>query len=524
MAGGTSTRAIGTLVGMVLAALGACGDDDDDTGPGADAGVDAGGEGEGGDAGADAGGDAGPHGTLPWAACGDFECATLEVPRDHQDPAGPTVTLSLLRMRALSPARRIGAILFNPGGPGGPMVEYAPASFRALAQSAPDFAARFDLVAFDPRGIGQSTAVDCVDDADMDAFMGSELTPDDEAEWTATAEWLQTFTDGCVARSPDLVAWVDTESTARDMDLIRAAMGEEQVNYIGSSYGTVLGATYATLFPERVRAFVLDSPVAPAVDVREHQARQVAAYERELGRFFEDCGADAGCSFHGGEGADALGAAYDALALSLDGAPLPAAGDRTLSQGQFLGAVQGLLRGGLWDQLAAGLADAEAGDGTALLPIADGFFGRRADGTWQNFLEALVPILLDDLPCPAGYDLAAVRSDAAELAATAPRIGSFAGGLTSYCAFWDVQRAAPRTPLDASAAPPMLVLAGRHDPATPYDGVQPFLDALGNGSHLVTWEGNGHGIASRDLCTIATTLSFMLDPTAPIDHDTCPAE
>lgn len=506
--------AIGTLVS-------GCGDDDDDDGPGADAGTDAA---PGHDASVDAGRDAAPADggeddagggpALEWEACGiPFECATLVVPLDHTDPDGATIELALARVPAQSPPDRIGAVLVNPGGPGASAIQFLRGNAAALAQFAPDLARDFDVVAFDPRGMGDSTRMDCLDDDRMAVLATLDTVPDDEEENAALIAWAQELVAGCEARSPDLARHVDTESVARDMDLIREALGEETISYWGTSYGTVLGATYATLFPDRVRAFVLDSPVWPAADLPENQSHPIAAYEVELGRFMERCGARGQCTFHGGDGTAAVEAAYDAVRATLELGPIPA-GEDELTETLFLNAMTTLIRGGNWDGVEEGLVSAQAGDGTALAAVG-------ALATQSLPLESSLPVLLLDFGCPEGFDAAAAEAFLADARAASPRLGSASAPIAAACALWPLERPTPKTPIDASLAPPMLVMAGEHDPATPYAGVDPFMAALANESYLVTWQGNGHGIAFRNGCTIGGLVDFLLDPGRGPRNDLC---
>jgi pimeloyl-ACP methyl ester carboxylesterase len=504
----------------VTVALLGCGDDDDDDGAPPDAAVDAASDAAGQDGVGDGGADAGEPGSLEWTACDDLECASLDVPIDHRDPEGPTLSLSVIRRTASAPAERIGALVVNFAGESVPAARQM---FPMIALLAPDVADLFDLVAFDPRGWGGSAPIDCVDDDTMEALLASDLTPDDEADWTATMELLQALSDGCAARSADRIAFIDSESSARDMDLLRAAMGDEQVSFLGISYGTLLGAMYGTLFPERVRAFILDSPVAPAQSAVEFVVRQADASETELARFFAGCGADATCAFHGGEGETAVQDAFDALVAGAEEEPI-AAGDESLTASLVQAGTVAQLRNGDWEALGSALADAAAGDGAALFGPASAIFGRNGNGTWNNFLEVFEPAVILDLGCPDGYDLAAAQATAADLATHAPRVGAMAATASALCATWTLERPTARTPMDASEAPPMLVFAGRHDQSTPYEFVPSLMDALGNDSYLVTWEGTGHGVSNRTICTITATVEFVMDPATAPAVETCPAE
>lgn len=511
---------------VLLGAAGGCGDGDDDDGAPRDAGADAAPDAESStDAGPDAGRDGGGAGGLEWAPCeAPFECATLAVPMDHANPDGPTIGLSILRLPATDTVARIGPIFVNPGGGGGSAAWGARAVGQALLDLAPDFVAQFDIVGFDVPGAGDSAPIDCVDDDAMEELLAMDPTPDDDDEWSAEMAWFRAFAEGCEALSGDRLAYVDTESAAHDMELVREAMGDDQLNYLGISYGTLLGATYATLFPDRVRAFVLDSPVQPDLNLIDLGRRIADAAELELGRFFDDCGTDAGCEFHGGEGRAALEAAYDAILASLEPDGIPTDSGRALREVPFLAGVAGSLALGDWSAHAQRLAEAEAGDGTQLLAAEEALFGRHADGTYSSLFPSRTSIVMLDLGCPEGFDEAAARAELAELASSAPRVGVWSAFMPPFCPVWPVERPRPATPIDASAAPPMLVLAGLHDPATPFSFAQPFLDALGNGSYLVQYEGNGHGVAARGLCMVSAAIEFLLDPTQAPATESCPAQ
>ena len=237
---------------------------------------------------------------LDWGSCddpvtemADLQCASLEVPTDPAKPDGATTTLALARKQSTGGAKeRIGSLLLNPGGPGGSGLEFL--SNAALAFPT-DLTDRFDLVSFDPRGVGQSDPVLCLDDAAKDEQIAGDLTPDTPEE-RATATARETaLRDGCVTNNPDLATHMSTADVAADLDQIRAAVGDDKLNYLGFSYGTAIGAVYASLFPDRVRAMVLDGSVSPGATPEEEALVQATGFERALQRFVDACNANPKC-------------------------------------------------------------------------------------------------------------------------------------------------------------------------------------------------------------------------------------
>jgi pimeloyl-ACP methyl ester carboxylesterase len=478
------------------------------------------------DAGADArtggcGEDVEPPG-IAWEDCFDgYRCATIDVPLDHSDPEGATIGVRVLRSPAACPSMREGVLTFNLGGPGGLAIAAGVSILPTLQTIAPRLRRLFDVVFVDPRGIGESTPLDCVPDAWLDGVRTSvPLEPDTDDEWAALAAALDELAVGCEAAEPSgLLSHMSTEDVARDLDLVRERLGYETWDYIGVSYGTVLGATYATLFPDRIRAFVLDSSMILGADVFETYRAAEEAYDVELGRFFEACGADPTCAFHGGEGAEAVAAAYDALEATIAGGAL-SVGGRTLGTIDLAAAVSNTLRFAELESLEALLAAAEDGDGTMLAAQADVFFD-RGPGGYANAFEALVAVVQADNLCPEGLDLDALRARWTDAQTFAPRVGVLHHFLAAPCVQWRAPRSTPPLAISAPTAPPLLVLGGRHDPATPIARGEALRAALGNGSHFIAFEGAGHGYLSYSQCVRDAELGFLDDPTTPPGVTSC---
>jgi pimeloyl-ACP methyl ester carboxylesterase len=337
---------------------------------------------------------------LAWHPCEQapgFQCATAEVPRDYARPNGAKIELAVTRLPARDPARRIGSLFFNPGGPGAPVVEPLHLVGATLFAGLND---RFDLVGFDPRGVGQSRpAIDCRVNQETEGLYAQPYPRTETLDPADLFARQSRYIRRCLDLNPGILPYVGTANVARDMDALRAALGEERLNYLGYSYGTYLGAVYANLFPRRYRALVLDSALDAeqwANDPLELGLEQAAGFERALGRFFQACAADkAVCPFGGAD----PHAAFDALLERLDTTPIPAGGPHPEPvNGDDLraAALQVLYAKELWPILAVALSDAEAGDGTLIRLIVDLLYGRLPDGTYDPGQDRFFAVLAVD--------------------------------------------------------------------------------------------------------------------------------
>jgi pimeloyl-ACP methyl ester carboxylesterase len=471
---------------------------------------------------------------VAWQECGpNLDCATVEVPVVHADPDGPTTGLAVVRHRATDPAQRIGSLLTNPGGPGGPAAEGVRAIGTPMDPGvwSPELLARYDIVGMDPRGVGESGGIRCLSDADREAALAVDLDPTVTAglpreEVDAQARELA---EGCAAGvDAGLLANMATDDVARDMDLVRAALGEDRISYLGTSYGTLLGATYATLFPDRVRHMVLDAPVDPVLWQRDPLAATLAqggSGERNLDLWFATCRAEgASCPFGGGEPE----AAFDALIAQLEAAPLDVPAAPGLAAGRVDGAAAllaariSMFTRTLWPVLATGLVAAQNGDGSLLLALSQAL-AREPDGTPAGFLEANVAVNCLDRDVPS--DVAAHDRNAGELAAAAPRFGRLSGLVLLACADWPADNPDRFTgPLTGAGAPPILVVGGRVDAQTPYPWAEAMAGSLESGV-LLTRVGVGHGsYRTRGPCVDTAVDRYLVDGTVPAPGATCAQE
>ncbi len=455
--------------------------------------------------------------TLSWEECGSLWCSTLTVPVDYRDPGGETFELALNQRPADRPSGRIGPLVVNPGGPGAPgtdYVEQADFAFRDQLLS------RFDLIGFDPRGTGESGPVDCLSDDELADFLAADPDPDDAAEGRAYAATQEEFFDGCVQRSDSLIGHVTTAETARDIDVLRAALGRARLDYFGASYGTKLGATYADLFPEKVGHAVLDGAVDVTLSARELSLGQAGGFETALRAYVDNCTQVTDDCFLG-QSVDAGLSTITDLLDTIEAEPLPTSlGDRELTIGSaFYGLVAPLYNRDNWTLLSQGLGQALDGDGSTLLLLSDFYASREGDTYTDNSAEAIYAINCLDDPFSIGPD--EVPAQYADFERVSPTFGRvFAWGLVG-CRGIEVASTEPPHDLRAQGAPPILVTGTTRDPATPYEWAVGLADHLESGV-LLTRDGDGHtAYNSGNDCIDAAIEAYLLDDVVPDDGLEC---
>jgi pimeloyl-ACP methyl ester carboxylesterase len=451
-----------------------------------------------------------------WTDCGGgFTCAEIRVPRDYAAPSEGYLNISLIRSAAREPGERIGSLLVNPGGPGASGVEFV----RGGLISFPDeLRERFDIVGFDPRGVNSSTAIRCIDNLDGHAAL--DPSPDDAGEFTELVEAAEAYADACARRNDATLAYLSTDAVARDLDLLRAAVGDEGLTYLGFSYGTSIGSRYAELFPGKIRAMALDGAIDPSLDLETFRTDQAKAFEGALGRFLDDCASRATCPWYeGGQPAKA----FDALMASIDREPIPALrlrDPRLVGSGLAWSAVLAALYSeSYWPILAEALAQAKDGDGSLMLVISDPFRGRKANGSYSNLQDAYVANICLDYPAPT--DVSAYTGWAAGLEDSAPHFAEFVAYNDLICAFWAVPAQGRPQAVRADGAPPIVVVGTTGDPATPYHWATALATQLESGV-LVTNEGEGHTGYGESICVQEAIDAYLVDLTVPEDGLICP--
>ena len=451
---------------------------------------------------------------LAWRRCRGGECASLTVPLDYAHPdSGQTIKVALFRIRATNPRRRIGSLLVNPGGPGASGVAFARDSARDFPKQ---LRARFDIVGFDPRGTGRTIPVRC--EQNLDPVLHLDYSPDTSSERADLQAGLQQLAQSCAQRSGDILPYVSSASTARDMDRIRAAVGDTKLTYVGYSYGTYLGTLYAQLFPSKVRAMVLDGAVDPNLGRVEVTVDQARGFENDLQRFLDGCAQDRACPFYNGGDP---GAAYDQLAAQVDASPIPGGDGRTLGPGEFdYGVAQALYSGQAGDtELAQALRAAQRGDGGPMLALTDQYTDRQPDGTYSSELPGYWAISCLDGPDGGGPD--AYEAAEAQARAAAPRTGVSNLNDTLVCAYWPVPPVT-RAPVKVDGTPPILVIGTTGDPATPLAWAQALTMDLSRAVLLVA-EGSQHTSFALSLnrCVDAKAVTYLVDLVPPPNDTRC---
>lgn len=458
---------------------------------------------------------------LHWQACDSgFQCARLVVPFDYRRPSWRTFSLPVIMLPAKDPAKRIGSLVINPGGPGASGIEYA---LTSAAQFPAAIRARFSIVSFDPRGAGGSEpAVRCLTGPQLDRYFGTDDAPQTAAQLSAVVAENKLYASQCEKNAGALLPYVGTEDAARDMDVLRAALGDAKLTYLGKSYGTYLGTWYAQLFPGRVRALVLDGAINPDAPALPATATQAQGFQVALRSFATQCMSQPGCPLGQGANVSAGLARLQALVNKANQTPLANdLGDGRAADGALLvtGIAAGLYSKGYWPTLRSALTDAFGGDGTLLLELADLLTGRNANGTYSDMDDANTAINCLDRPWPR--NLPAWESAAASAAASAPIFGAADIWQSLACAYWPVP-AQPLPSFRAAGAPPILVVGTTRDPATPYRDAQALSKDLASGV-LLGWNGDGHtAYQSGSSCVDNAVNSYLISLSVPRSGTVCP--
>ena len=453
---------------------------------------------------------------LSWETCEANECTTLEVPISYEDLTLGTIKLAVERRKASGD--RIGSLVVNPGGPGAGGTYLAE---QADGYFAEPLLAAYDIVGFDPRGTGDSSPVDCLTDDELDAYIASDPDPDTPEEVAEGKDNAEEFWEGCEAKSGDVGAHVSTVEAARDMDVLRAALGEDQLDYLGFSYGTRLGATYAELYPDKTGRLVLDGAIDPSLTTLEGSLSQAAGFETALRSYIQDC-VDGGSCFLGGTVDDGLKTIKDLL-TEIDEKPLKTkdAEGRELTVGlAFYGLITPLYSEDNWSYLDQGLEEALDGNGDTLLLLSD-FYGSREGGKYtDNSLEAIGVInCLDD---PFSITADEVPDQFADFEKASPTFGKvFAWGLTACDGIPFTATDEPDLQIDGSGAAPIVVLGTTRDPATPYEEAVAMAEQLESGV-LVSRDGDGHTAYNQgNSCVDDAVHGYLIDGEVPKDGLEC---
>lgn len=454
-----------------------------------------------------------------WTDCGDgFECADVYAPLDWDSPEGDTITLRMVKHPATS-GSPIGSLFVNPGGPGASGVNFVRNALDAAA-GAP-LQKNFDVIGWDPRGVGASSPVSCLDASEMDEYLFGES--DSTAE-RGSDEWIEegiasskSFGAACSENTGELLAHVDTVSTVRDLDMLRQVVGDQQLNYLGYSYGTHIGARYAEMFPKQVGRLVLDGVLDPTASEADVVREQTRGFELALRSYAAACLGSAECPLTGS--VDSAMRQIGALLDRVDEAPLTGSDGRTLSASTLLTAIiTPLYSESNWGYLNTLFETVAEGDADVAFALADSYFSRSNGEYLDNSTEAFQAI--NCLDYPNEVDPVRMREQAAELKRIAPTIGGFQGFGDVSCAGWPYKGVDERAPVRAAGAAPILVVGTTGDPATPFRWAESLAEQLESGV-LLRFEGEGHTAYGHNACINATVESYLIDGAVPVTGTSC---
>ena len=441
------------------------------------------------------------------------QCGTVHVPIDYAKPDGAKLGLFMIRIHDSDNTGHLGSLFLNPGGPGGSGVDLA---LGLLSQISPTVLQHFDLLGFDPRGVGYSTPVRCLTNTQQDAFDAASPDITTAAGVARQKQLDRQFAQRCEQKYGSALAHFDTVDTARDIDEIRLALGEHKISYLGFSYGTELGSVYAHLFPNKVRVAVLDGAVDPNQSIVQSTEVQLSGFERGFTQFAAWCKQHSPCKTVGDPTAVAI-----QLLASVQRSPMPTGTSRPLTASLAVtGIGQALYSHSSWPRLGTALVEAHDGNGAGLLGLADAYYERSSNGSYPNLTQANEVINCND--SGPGLGDALVHKYLNEWRAKYPIFGaSFAAGLYG-CVGWQPHRTVPPKPT-APTATKVLVIGNVNDPVTPYQGAKDLTAAMGN-AELLTWDGTpGHtSYLQGSSCIDDAVNAYLIHEKLPPENTTCP--
>ena len=450
---------------------------------------------------------------LTWTDCGGAKCTKVEVPIDYDKPDGATLQLAVKVIASEGDGGR--SLFVNPGGPGGGVIDFTDYMAEILPSEVLD---SYDIVGVDPRGIGESTPVDCLSDQELDRFFAKDPSPDDAAEVVQFRKLTAGMGAGCRKKSGELSAHISTEEAARDLDVIRGLLKAKTFDWFGYSYGTQLGATYASLFPEKVGRMVLDGALDTSLSYIDLLFGQSTGFDRALRAYIQDCLPKDDCPLDGDVDA-ALEQIADFL-RSVDAKPLKTDEERELTEGlAYIGVFYPLYAPELWPDLSDALRAGFEGDGTPLLGLSDQYTERAADGYVSNYMEMYYAVSCVDSGKRGSF--AEVESEVARFGKANPTLGRLFAWDALVCADWPIKATHPQQEVDATGSEPIVVIGTTRDPATPYEWSRILADQLRTGV-LVTREGDGHtAYGAGNQCIDDLVDAYLADGTVPKDGTTC---
>jgi pimeloyl-ACP methyl ester carboxylesterase len=448
---------------------------------------------------------------IAWLPCnGNLQCGSLTVPLDYANPTGPTIEIAVERHLAGSPAQRIGSLVINPGGPGVSGID----DFRnELSILTPQLLADFDIVTFDPRGVQRSDPVTCGETSSAPTGTLPDPVPQNAAAQNALVDNMRQFGNDCEKASGMVLPYVGTVDVAQDLERLRVALGDAALTYMGQSYGTLLGLTYAQMFPTHVRAMVLDSVIDPSLSLTDMTLGQAKGFEQELQSFFTWC-ANTSCPWH--PAGDPTSSLLNQIARSIT-SPAPAGSGRAAGPGELYDALlDGLYSTSYYARLGSALASDAAGNGASIVAMSDAY---NANGS-TNGSDAGEAVDCMDHPAPTG--LSTYNKLAFEFATAAPVFGPLLAWGEAACWEWPVPPTRTVAPVLATGSPPILLVGTTNDPATPYAWAVNVAKQLQHGV-LLTRDGSDHVAYFYSACVRGDIQNYLVGGVTPPSGTICPS-
>jgi len=452
---------------------------------------------------------------LVWATCYEsFECTDLLVPVDYADLTVGTFKIAVLRYKAQDQAKRIGSLIVNPGGPGGSGVDYA---YNAEYVFDPDVLDRYDIVGFDPRGVNRSAPIECLTDEETDVSYASDAKPDTEAELEKALADSKDFIDKCESAN-EFLSHYSTAAAARDMDILRAALGDKKLNYFGKSYGTYLGTLYAQFFPGNVGRMVLDGALDPNISILEQNISQAKGFDGALDAFLADCAKQDDCPLpkNKQEATSKIITLFATASLN----PLPRKtkvenDKRTATESLIILGTASALYDDVdgWPKLRTAFLEGQQGFGDTFLDLADQYTGRSPDGTYtSNELDS--GAIIDCLDWPDTRSLEKTKADAQRFSDAAPVFGPYLAYTNIACKYLTLPTKDKLTratnKITAINTAPVIVIGTTRDPATPYEW-SVGLNQIFKNSKLISLDADGHtGQGRGSACVDDAVDAYLL--------------
>ncbi|XAS69636.1 alpha/beta hydrolase [Micrococcaceae bacterium Sec5.7] len=451
-----------------------------------------------------------------WEPCeGEFQCAKVKVPLNYAKPDGDTIEIAALKVA--STGKKTGSLLVNPGGPGASGYDFV--RDAAGSHFSDKVRAKYDLVGFDPRGVKRSAPVTCMTDKERDDARAKNYALDTDAGLASALSDNKAIAAKCAQQTGPVLAHIDTLSAAKDLDVLRAVVNDAKLNYLGYSYGTFLGSTYASLFPDNVGRMVLDGVLDPSISNEDLTSGQAKAFEKAIRAYVADCLRANGCPLSGNVD-DGVQQIRDVI-NSVNENPLAAKDGRVVGGNLFVsGLITPLYNDESWPALTQALDSAMSGDVSLMLRLADLGADRESNGKYSsNSTFAFTAINCLDYPMVT--DTAGMRAEEARLRQDSPTLGYFFAYGGTNCADWPYKNLRTPAPVKYTGDSPIVVIGTTGDPATPVEWAGSVRRQLGNAS-LLTWKGEGHTAYGRSNSCVGDAVDgYLVDGTAPADNKVC---